>query len=182
MKLSSLLYQSASMRVFTRFRVAASTPFLATLPISSSIAASTASALAPGLYRQNTVNRVGPSNSHGPLRPYSASTLSASSRPLTRPWYRIEASPSASRSPSTTIGAWSRLPRAGIFQAAAMAGTWARASLCSLRFSAVLSGSLTSAGAGVGRLAMPPKYFLASANPCAGVTSPAIASTALLGP
>ena len=58
---SRLLYQSASIAVFTRASVASSTPSLATLAISSSIAASSVSALAFGLYSANTVNSVGPS-------------------------------------------------------------------------------------------------------------------------
>ena len=90
--------------------------------------------------------------------------------------------PPVSTSPSTAIGAWSALPRAGIFQAAAMAGTSASASLCVRRFSAVPGSSLKSASGGVARLGIAAKYFFTSASARAGVTSPAIDSTALFGP
>jgi hypothetical protein len=51
-----------------------------------------------------------------------------------------------------------------------------------MRISLVLSGSLKSVAAGVARFGIAPKYFCASAKPWAGLTSPAIASTALFGP
>src|SRR3546814_4076906 len=126
--MSSPSYQSASSAVLNRASVASSTPSSATFAISSSIAASTASASVVGLYSANTVNSVGPSYSQALVRPYSESTLRASSRPFTNPWYSREASPSASSAPSTAISAWSSLPRSGIFQAAAIAGTCASAS------------------------------------------------------
>ncbi len=51
-----------------------------------------------------------------------------------------------------------------------------------MRFSILFIGSEKSPLFGVGRAAMEPKYFWASAKPWAGVTSPEIASTALFGP
>src|SRR3546814_12251112 len=53
--ISSPSYQSASIAVLTRASVASSTPSSATFAISSSLAASTASASVVGLYRANTV-------------------------------------------------------------------------------------------------------------------------------
>ncbi len=54
----------ARMRDWTRASVSASTPSLAIFATSSSIAASTLSALASGRYSANTVNNGGPSKSH----------------------------------------------------------------------------------------------------------------------
>src|SRR3546814_18757870 len=59
--ISSPSYQSASIAVLTRARVASSPPSSTTFANSSSIAASTASASVVGLYSANTVTSGGPS-------------------------------------------------------------------------------------------------------------------------
>src|SRR3546814_19164982 len=84
--ISSTSYQSASIAVLTRASVASSTPSSTTFAISSSIAASTASASVLALYSATTVNSVGPSDSQALVRPYSQSTLRASSPLFPTPW------------------------------------------------------------------------------------------------
>ncbi len=101
---------------------------------------------------------------------------------MTSPWYRRDAESPSSNCASTAIGAWSALPRVGIFQATATAGTCASASVWLSRFSAVFRPSDGSVPFGTGRAGDPPKYFSTSANAASALMSPTMPITALFGP